>query len=104
MAPTTVRGSAANHGGRTIPTFTDSFQFGGVTYSYTMVGTNPATDPRTTVVPTVLVPFRFVFPTGEVLSADQSVQAVKASPIYQPATFLSGTTQYGDAIQRAIDL
>jgi hypothetical protein len=88
-------------GARTVPTFTDSFTFNGVTYPYTMVGTNPHTSTATTTVPTEIVPLRFVFADGTVLDGTPRVASLVASPLFQPAAFSSGVTQYGDAIQRA---
>ena len=98
----TVLGSAPNHGGTTIPYFADAFTYQGVSYPYTMVGTNPKTSTATTVVPTTIVPLRFVFADGTVLDGTDAVAATVASPVFRKAAFLSGTTQYGDAIQRAM--
>ncbi len=99
---TDVRGSAPNHSGITVPTFTKTFTFGGTTYSYTMVGSDPTGPPATTVVPTVVLPLRFVFSDGYSLSGQDIVASTLASPIFQPSAFSSGTTQYGDAMQRAM--
>jgi hypothetical protein len=100
---TKTLGSAnPNHGARTIPYFSDSFSFDGVTYPYMMVGTNPATSQATTTVPTVIVPLRLVFADGNVSNPGTTPNDVAASPIFQTASFTSGTTQYGDAIRRAM--
>jgi hypothetical protein len=88
-------------GDRTLATFTNSFTFNGVTYPYTMVGTDPHTSTATTSVRTEIIPLRFVFANGTVLDGTPRVPQLVASPIFQPAAFSSGVTQYGDAIQRA---
>ena len=51
---------------KTIPYWSSSFTdpTNGVTYPYTMVGTNPFTTNASTTVPTVIIPFRFVFADG----------------------------------------
>jgi hypothetical protein len=76
----------------------------GVTYPYTMVGTNPFTGNGQTTVPATIIPFRFVFSDGTVMDGGADVAATLASPIFSEYTYaLSGGdhTQYGDAIQRA---
>jgi hypothetical protein len=55
----------------------------------------------TTSVRTEIIPLRFVFADGTVLDGTPRVPQLVASPIFQPAAFSSGFTQYGDAIQRA---
>ncbi|MDP9233742.1 MAG: hypothetical protein M3P01_04225 [Actinomycetota bacterium] len=87
-------------GARTIPYFGDTFTFSGKTYGYTMVGTAPGTG-ATTTVPTEIQPIKVVFADGTIFDASSIVGATVASPIFQPASFISGFTQYGDAIQRA---
>jgi hypothetical protein len=99
---TTVGGAQAGPGAQTVPFFNDSFSLNGTTYPYTMVGTNPRTSKATTTVPTVVVPLRFVFADGQVAEPGVAVNDVVASPLFQSARFKSGTTQYGDAIRRAM--
>jgi hypothetical protein len=99
---TTVGGGQPEAGAQTVPFFSDSFTFNGTTYPYTMVGTNPRTSNATTTVPTVIVPLRFVFADGQVAEPGAAVSQVIASPLFQSARFKSGTTQYGDAIRRAM--
>jgi hypothetical protein len=100
---TTTYGSAQPApGARTIPYFTDSFTFGGVVYPYRMVGTNPRTSRATTTVPTLIVPLRLVFTDGHVAESADVASRAAGSPLFQSARFTSGTTQYGDAIQRAM--
>lgn len=97
----------------TIPYWTDTFTYHGLQYTYDMVGTDPRKGSATTVVPTVLIPLRLVFPDGQVFDASTdliggrtALQAIVASPIFQSYPFVLGgtdvgTTQYGDAFQRA---
>jgi hypothetical protein len=85
---------------KTVPHWTSSFTYQGVTYPYTMVGTNPATN-STTTVDVAIIPFDFVFANGDSLDATTKVSNVLGSPNFQDATYTSGTTQYGDAVQRA---
>jgi len=88
-------------GPRTIPFFDGSFAVGGQTFPFRIVGTDPATAPATTVVRTVVVPLRFVFANGKVFDPRSTIGALRASPLFRPSSFLTGDTQYGDAIQRA---
>jgi hypothetical protein len=99
---TTVGGVQPAAGARTVPFFSDSFSFNGTSYPYTMVGTDPRTSKATTTVPTVIVPLRFVFADGQVAEPGAAVSRVIASPLFQSARFKNGTTQYGDAIRRAM--
>jgi hypothetical protein len=92
---------------KTVPYWSSSFTdpTNGVTYPYTMVGTTPyGGGDRTTTVPSVIIPFRFVFADGRVMDGAQDTEATIASPIFSEYTYsLSNNdrTQYGDAIQRA---
>ena len=86
---------------RTIPTFQDTFAYGGQTYTYAMVGTNPRLSTHRTVVPAVIVPLRFVFADGERFDPATTTRQMRRSPIFRRSAFASGATQYGDAIQRA---
>jgi hypothetical protein len=83
----------------TIPFWTGSFTYQGITYPYDMVGTNPV-DGGTTTVPTEIIPLRLHFADGHVLDATPDAADAAGSPLFQPAPFDEGTTQYGDAIQR----
>lgn len=75
----------------TIPYFRSSFTdpTNGVTYPYTMVGTDPAKGDRTTAVPTVIIPFRFVFALStdpdNVLDGTDKVALTVQSPVFQNA-------------------
>jgi hypothetical protein len=86
---------------KTVPHWTSSFAYQGVTFPYTMVGTNPASSNSSTTVDVAIIPFDFVFPNGFVLSGTSKVGNVLGSPNFQDATYTSGTTQFGDAVQRA---
>ena len=90
-----------------VPTFTRSFTAGGQEYHYTVAGRDPDQG-GTTTIPTVLVPVSLVFggPAGSAqknveISAADDVQKVVQSPVFQKHAFATGTTQYGDAMQRA---
>jgi len=96
-----------------IPHWSDSFTYQRLVYNYTMVGTDPKRGSATTVIPTVLIPLRFVFADGSVFDASTDlvdgqtpVQGIINSPIFQNYDFVAGgthvgNTQYGDAFQRA---
>ena len=71
------------------------------------VGLDPRQGASTTVVPTVIVPLRFIFPnTGNpTLDGTNVVTAVVNSPIFQNADYMAGpvdlgVTQFGDALLR----
>jgi hypothetical protein len=97
----------------TIRHWSDSFTYNGLVYKYTMVGTDPRRGSSTTVIPTVLVPMRFVFADGNVFDATTDningqtpIQGIINSPIFQNYNFNKtsvkvGNTQFGDAFQRA---
>jgi hypothetical protein len=103
----------------TIPWWGSSFSYNGKTYPYTMVGANPTTNSSTTI-PTVIIPLKIVFsPKSNLGGGDfsdvrdpytidlgtglNSVDGTMMSPVFQNATYPDGvgTTQHGDAIQRA---
>ncbi len=94
-------GTSVQHTATTIPYWSSSFTYNGTTYPYTMVGTNPAAGSATSTVSTEIIPLSFTFSNGVTLDGTSKVQDTIASPIFQAAKFKSGTTQYGDAIQRA---
>jgi chitinase len=90
-----------------LPVFTRSFTAAGKQYSVVLAGRDPAIG-GTTTISTVLVPVSLAFDgyrssTGEelVLDATADVFKVAQSPIFQKFAFATGTTQYGDAVQRA---
>lgn len=97
---TVAPGSAPNNP-VTIPYWSSSFSYQGVTYPYTMVGTDPSLGSATTTIPVVIVPLSFTFSNGVSLDGTTEVANTVASPIFQSAHFSSGNTQFGDAMQRA---
>jgi hypothetical protein len=97
----TMGSTAVPRTSKTIPHWTSSFTTNGVTYPFTMVGTDPATSSATTLIPTVIIPFRFVLPDGSVLDGSTKVADVLASPNFNNSSYTSGYTQFGDAVQRA---
>jgi len=97
----------------TIPFWSDSFDYHGLTYTYRMVGADPKNGSKTTTIPTVLIPLRFVFPDGQVFDAgtdivdgQTAIQGIINSPVFQNYDFVLGgtrvgSTQFADAFQRA---
>lgn len=97
----------------TIPFWSDSFDYQGLTFRYSMVGTDPKRGSATTVIPTVLIPVRFVFadgtvfdPSTDLVNGQTPIQGIMNSPLFQNYEFTPGgvnvgNTQYGDAFQRA---
>ena len=90
-----------NSGGGSLATWSSSFVSGGITYSYTMVGTDPTKGSATTTVPVTIVPLILKFSNGTTYDGTTKVANTTGSPLFQKAQFSSGKTQYGDAIQRA---
>jgi hypothetical protein len=99
--------------GTGLPTWTGSFVHNAHTYDYTMVGSDPSQGSVKTVVPTYVIPLKLTFADGTIFDATapmiketiSAVQAIKLSPIFQPAPFNAGSvfvgkTQYTDAFQR----
>ncbi len=101
---------------QTIPYWSDHFDYHGLRYTYKMVGTDPQRGPATTVIPTELIPIRWVFShtfgdgvidaSTDIIDGQTPVQGIINSPIFQDYDFTSGgthvgNTQYGDAFQRA---
>src|SRR6185436_1416487 len=116
----------------TIPYFRSSFTdpTNGVTYPYTMVGTDPSAGNASTTIPTVIIPLSFTFdlstdPTFHTLDGTARVADTVNSPVFQNADIgasanatasappagvapnprvvnePSDVTQLGDAIYRA---
>ncbi|HLX57810.1 MAG TPA: hypothetical protein VKR83_12360 [Ktedonobacteraceae bacterium] len=81
--------------------WSSSFTSGKKTYRYTMIGTNPAKGSATSTIPVTIVPLVLTFSNGTSFDGTQKVSNTTGSPIFQNAPFVSGTTQYGDSIQRA---
>lgn len=99
--------------GTTIPTWSDTYTYQGLDFSYRMVGTDPKKRSQTTVIPTVIIPLRFEFADGSVFDASTDsvdgqtpVQGIVNSPLFQNYNFVFGgtsigNTQFADAFQRA---
>lgn len=87
-------------GAKTVPHWSSSFTFSGVTYPFTMVGANPSSN-STTTVDVAIIPFDFIFAQGFSLDGSQKVANVLGSPNFNPAVYTSGNTQFTDAVQRA---
>ena len=105
----------------TIPHWSDSYTYQGLTYKYTMVGTDPKKGSATTTIPTVIITLRFIFPAGTTSESPAfgvtdtevsigleagAVDKIVNSPIFRSHDFKVGgvsvgNTQYGDAFQRA---
>lgn len=97
----------------TLATWSDSFAYHGLEFEYTMVGTDPRDGSATTVIPTVLIPLRFVLadgnvfdPSADLVDGQTPLQATIDSPIFQNYHYIIGgtdvgNTQFGDAFQRA---
>ncbi len=84
-----------------LPTWSSSFIYNGTTYSYTMIGTDPSAGSATTTVPVTIVPLKIIFSDGTTFDGSQQVANTVSSPLFQSASFSSGDTQFGDAMQRA---
>ena len=92
-----------------VPIWTGHFVFNNQTFTYHMVGTDPAAGSATSNIPLVIIPLKFHFSDGTNLSASQTVcgdvkntkYRFKNSPLVKKAAFTPGTTQYVDAFQRA---
>jgi hypothetical protein len=85
----------------------DYISLGTKNLPFNIVGTDPSLGAATTIVPTVIVPLKFVFPnTGSpTLDGTNVVAATENSPIFLTADYTTGgtdlgVTQFGDAIQR----
>jgi hypothetical protein len=90
-----------------VPNFTRLFSFGGLSYSYTMVGQQPGKK-QTTWVPTSYVPLslyfdEFVDQNGNNITIDTTAitDEIKNSPLFENAEYATGNTQFVDAQMRA---
>lgn len=88
-------------GGGGLASWTSTFKSEAKIWSYTMVGTNPSKGSKTTTVPVTIVPLKMVFSNGKSFDGTSQVPATISSPIFQNASFISGNTQYSDAVARA---
>jgi hypothetical protein len=107
--PRFAEGSSVSPAGtsNTIPYWASSFTdpTNGVTYPFTMVGTNPAISATKTVVGNEIIPLRIVYSSPFTISSDGTsrVPAVLASPIYQSSHYVvsNDNGQYGSAFLRS---
>jgi hypothetical protein len=95
-----------------LPHWSGSFQSQGVVYPFTVLGQDPSLG-ATTVIPTVIIPYRLVLPDGGVFDASTDiidgvtpVAGVVNSPLFQSVPWSAGSTQlgntqFGDAAMRA---
>jgi hypothetical protein len=98
--------------GLAMPHWTTSFESNGVVYPFTVMGTNPAAG-GTTSIPTVIIPYRLVYPDNTAFDASADLidgvtplAGVVNSPLFQPVAWSAGktglgVTQFGDAVMRA---
>jgi hypothetical protein len=90
-----------------VPHFSGSFESQGKTYPFTMVGAKPQSN-ATTQIPVQIIPISLFFEefadeSGApiVLDPGAIVPRVQTSPNFHDAQYGTGTTQFGDAVQRA---
>src|SRR5689334_21907406 len=83
----------------TVPHWSSSFSYGGISYAFNMVGTSPFTTNITTTITTVIQPITFTFTGG--VSISLPTTALVNSPIFKSTTFPTGTGQFLDVFQRA---
>src|ERR1700693_2052125 len=92
-----------------LPFYTAQYTaMGGQQFIMNIVGTDPSLGANTTIVPTVLVPLKFIFPNPGNPSLDGTnvAPSTQNSPIFLTADYMAGgtdlgVTQFGDALQRA---
>src|SRR5262245_53118989 len=89
-----------------LPTFTSHASVAGTSYTYTLLGGDPANG-GTTTIPTVLAAITLTIDAPmdgagrkAVLDAGPIAQQVIRSPVFADYPFAAGTTQYADALMR----
>ena len=92
----------------TLPSWSASFSISGQSYSYTLIGTDPAQGPATTIIPTIIVPIRLTVPDylvhGQplVLDGQRVITDMLDSPIFHASDYDSGSgLQFTDAMLHA---
>ena len=92
----------------TLPSWSANFTIQGTAYSYTLIGTDPAQGPATTVIPTIIVPIRLTIPdylvNGQPLVLDGAhvIPSMLNSPIFHVSDYDSGhNLQFTDAMLHA---
>ncbi len=95
-----------------LPNWSGSFRYQNQKYNFQMVGSDPAQGGSTTI-DTVIIPYSLVFSDGttfdattDLIDGQTAVNGAINSPVFQNANWTVGgvnvgTTQFGDAIQRA---
>ena len=90
-----------------VPHFSSSFESQGKAYPFTMVGKRPQSN-KTTQIPVQIIPISLFFEEFAdengvpiVLDPGAIMPRVQASPNFHDAEYATGTTQFGDAVQRA---
>jgi len=90
-----------------VPHFSGSFESQGKTYPFTMVGAKPQSN-ATKQIPVQIIPISLFFEEFAdengapiVLDPGAIVPRVQSSPNFHDAQYGTGTTQFGDAVQRA---
>lgn len=81
--------------------WTSTFTSEGKTWTYSMVGSDPSKGSKTTTIPVTIIPLKMVFSNNQSFDGTSRVSATVNSPLFKSAKFISGKTQYGDAIARA---
>jgi hypothetical protein len=86
--------------GPTVPFYSEHFSFGGTTYPYTSVGTDPRTSTATTTVPVTFIPVKIVEASGAFAYPTGAISKTTGSALFHNSS-TTGGTQYGDATLRA---
>ena len=106
---------AAKHSPAALATWSGTISYGGKNYSFTMVGTNPATSNTTTTLSIYVIPIKMVYgstngnmtfdPNKDTQNGVSITQNLLNSPLFNVTDWKwgstdMGTTQYEDAFQR----
>jgi hypothetical protein len=86
--------------GSTVPYWSSSFTYGGTTYGYQMVGTDPSLGGVTTTIATTIVPIAMTFSNGKTFDGTAGAASAIQSPLFVSSRYPEGTTQFGDAVMR----
>lgn len=99
--PTPTPTASPGGGPVTVPYFTSSFSYGGKTYTYKMIGSDPSSAPAATTIGVEIVPVDLQFSNGVSFDASSAAATIPQTALFQNATYAAGTTQYGDAFMRS---
>jgi hypothetical protein len=97
----TANNALRGHAAGTLPTWSSSFSYQGQNYPYTIVGTNPKSGSATSTTAVDIIPLNFKFANGTTVKGTSITSSLAGSALFHNASFVSGNTQYLDAIQRA---